>query len=103
MILHRLALFPYVQLAVVSLFLLVALVALLSTKKAEQNRVWVGLTKETAHQLGTPISSLMAWIEVLKETYPNDDFTRRYADGCASFRAHHKKDFPKIWVVSLRL
>ncbi len=71
--LHRLALFPYVQLAVVSLFLLVALVALLSTKKAEQNRVWVGLTKETAHQLGTPISSLMAWIEVLKETYPNDD------------------------------
>lgn len=72
-ILHRLALFPYVQLAVVSLFLLVALVALLSTKKAEQNRVWVGLTKETAHQLGTPISSLMAWIEVLKETYPNDD------------------------------
>lgn len=73
LILHRLALFPYVQLAVVSLFLLVALVALLSTKKAEQNRVWVGLTKETAHQLGTPISSLMAWIEVLKETYPNDD------------------------------
>ncbi len=73
LILHQLALFPYVQLAVVSLFLLVALVALLSTKKAEQNRVWVGLTKETAHQLGTPISSLMAWIEVLKETYPNDD------------------------------
>ena len=73
LILHRLALFPYVQLAVVSLFLLVALVALLSTKKTEQNRVWVGLTKETAHQLGTPISSLMAWIEVLKETYPNDD------------------------------
>lgn len=73
LILHRLALFPYVQLAVVSLFLLVALVALLSTKRAEQNRVWVGLTKETAHQLGTPISSLMAWIEVLKETYPNDD------------------------------
>ena len=73
LILHRLALFPYIQLAVVSLFLLVALVALLSTKKAEQNRVWVGLTKETAHQLGTPISSLMAWIEVLKETYPNDD------------------------------
>ena len=73
LILHRLALFPYVQLAIVSLFLLVALVALLSTKKAEQNRVWVGLTKETAHQLGTPISSLMAWIEVLKETYPNDD------------------------------
>lgn len=73
LILHRLAWFPYVQVGVVSLFLLVALLALLSTKRAEQNRVWVGLTKETAHQLGTPISSLMAWIAVLKETYPNDD------------------------------
>lgn len=73
LILHRLAWLPYVQLGVVSLFLLVALLALLSTKRAEQNRVWVGLTKETAHQLGTPISSLMAWIAVLKETYPNDE------------------------------
>lgn len=73
LILHRLAWFPYVQVGVVSLFLLVAFLALLSTKRAEQNRVWVGLTKETAHQLGTPISSLMAWIAVLKETYPNDD------------------------------
>lgn len=72
LILRRLVWFPYVQLGVVSLFLLVALLALLSTKRAEQNRVWVGLTKETAHQLGTPISSLMAWIEVLKETYPDE-------------------------------
>jgi len=72
LILHRLAWFPYIQLGVVSLFLLVALLALLSTKRAEQNRVWVGLTKETAHQLGTPISSLMAWIAVLKENYPHD-------------------------------
>ena len=45
----------------------------LRSKRAEQNKVWVGLSKETAHQLGTPISSLMAWVEILKEQYPNDD------------------------------
>jgi signal transduction histidine kinase len=45
----------------------------LSSKRAEQNKVWVGLSKETAHQLGTPISSLMAWVEILKENYPDDD------------------------------
>lgn len=46
---------------------------MLTSKRAEQNKVWVGLSKETAHQLGTPISSLMAWTEILKETYPKDD------------------------------
>ena len=69
----RLSLYPLVQLGVVLIFVVVAIFALLTSKKAEQNKVWVGLSKETAHQLGTPISSLMAWIEVLKETYPNDD------------------------------
>jgi signal transduction histidine kinase len=54
------------------IFVVVAIFALLSSKRAEQNKVWVGLSKETAHQLGTPISSLMAWVEVLKETYPDD-------------------------------
>ena len=53
--------------------MLVALMALRTSKRAEQNKVWVGLSKETAHQLGTPISSLMAWTEVLKETHPDDD------------------------------
>lgn len=70
--LKRLASYPYIQLLVVSLFGLIGIWALLSAKKAEQNRVWVGLSKETAHQLGTPISSLMAWDEILKEKYPND-------------------------------
>ncbi len=70
--LRRLAWYPYVQLGVVLIFVVVAIFALLSSKKAEQNKVWVGLSKETAHQLGTPISSLMAWVEVLKETYPDD-------------------------------
>lgn len=68
--LKRLAAYPLVQLGIVLIFVVVAIFALLSSKKAEQNKVWVGLSKETAHQLGTPISSLMAWIEILKETYP---------------------------------
>ena len=72
-ILKRLAYYPYVQLGVVLIFVVVAIFAVLTSKKAEQNKVWVGLSKETAHQLGTPISSLMAWIEILKENYPDDD------------------------------
>lgn len=70
--LKRLSSYPYVQLGVVLIFVVVAIFALLSSKRAEQNKVWVGLSKETAHQLGTPISSLMAWVEILKESYPDD-------------------------------
>lgn len=73
LMLKRLATYPYVQLGVVLIFVVIAIFALLTSKRAEQNKVWVGLSKETAHQLGTPISSLMAWTEVLKESYPNDD------------------------------
>ena len=71
--LKRLARYPYIQLGVVLIFVVVAIFALLSSKRAEQNKVWVGLSKETAHQLGTPISSLMAWTQVLRETYPDDE------------------------------
>ena len=71
--LKRLQAWPYVQLGIVMIFVVVAIFALLSSKKAEQNKVWVGLSKETAHQLGTPISSLMAWVEILKENYPQDE------------------------------
>lgn len=70
--LQRLAWYPFVQLGVVLIFVVIAIFALLTSKRAEQNKVWVGLSKETAHQLGTPISSLMAWVEVLKEEYPDD-------------------------------
>ena len=73
LMLRRLATYPYVQLGVVMLFVVIAIFALLTSKRAEQNKVWVGLSKETAHQLGTPISSLMAWVEILKENYPDDD------------------------------
>ena len=58
--------YPYVQLAVISLFILMGYLAFSISKNAEQNRVWVGLAKETAHQLGTPISSLIAWAEYLR-------------------------------------
>ena len=65
-LLRRLSYFPYIQLAVLILFFAIAYFALMSIKKAEQNKVWVGLSKETAHQLGTPISSLMAWTQLLE-------------------------------------
>lgn len=73
LLLIRLASYPYVQLGVVLIFVVVAIFALLSSKKAEQNKVWVGLSKETAHQLGTPISSLMAWTEILRDKYADDE------------------------------
>lgn len=73
LMLKRLEAYPYIQFGVFAVFLLVALFALLSMKRSEQNRVWVGLSKETAHQLGTPISSLMAWTEILRTTYPDDE------------------------------
>ena len=73
LLIKRLSAYPLVQLGIVLIFVVVAIFALLTSKKAEQNKVWVGLSKETAHQLGTPISSLMAWIEILKMNYPDDD------------------------------
>jgi signal transduction histidine kinase len=65
-ILKRLQLYPYVQFLVMFVFIMISFLALASIKKAEQNKVWIGLSKETAHQLGTPISSLIAWVEYLK-------------------------------------
>lgn len=65
-LLHRLSLYPYVQLAVMIVLALIIYAAMVYSKKAEQDRVWVGLSKETAHQLGTPISSLMAWNQYLE-------------------------------------
>lgn len=67
-LLRRLQVYPYVLLGVLIVFVMVVYFALISIKKAEQNKVWVGLSKETAHQLGTPISSLMAWMQMLETT-----------------------------------
>lgn len=75
-LLKRLSIFPYIQLLVMLAFIAVVYFAVLSTKKAEQNKVWVGLSKETAHQLGTPISSLMAWMELLPDYGVDKDTLR---------------------------
>ena len=80
LMIKRLNIYPYIQLGVVMIFVLIAIFALLTSKKAEQNKVWVGLSKETAHQLGTPISSLMAWTEVLKDNYPEDELIPEMAN-----------------------
>ena len=69
----KLFLFPIVQFFVIGLFVVLIILAIKLMKSSEQNKVWVGLSKETAHQLGTPISSLMAWIEIMKSKYPDDD------------------------------
>lgn len=67
-LLKRISYYPNIQLAVMVIFVLIVYFAVVTTKKAEQNKVWVGLSKETAHQLGTPISSLMAWVQMLEAT-----------------------------------
>ena len=72
LLLRQLAVFPYVQLGVVIIFVIIAAYLLTNMKKVQQNRVWVGLSRETAHQLGTPISSLMAWKDLLEEDHPDD-------------------------------
>lgn len=72
-LLTQLRYFPYVQLAIIFLFLLVVLIAFSAAHRSIQNQVWVGLSKETAHQLGTPLSSIEAWLELLKDNEANAD------------------------------
>jgi signal transduction histidine kinase len=72
-LLTQLRVFPYIQLSVIAVFLLIAYTAFNTSRKSEQNQVWVGLAKETAHQLGTPISSMMAWIELMKDKFNAED------------------------------
>jgi nitrogen-specific signal transduction histidine kinase len=71
--------YPYVQLGIIIMFILVSLLAFRSSRKAEQNQVWVSLSKETAHQLGTPTSSLGGWIEIMQQKYPEINITRELA------------------------
>lgn len=71
-LLRQLHYLPYIQLLLILAFGIVAIISLAATQRAEENRVWVGLSKETAHQLGTPISSLNAWNEILRAQYPDD-------------------------------
>ena len=73
-LLTRLRYVPYAQFALIFIFITIAVITMLTGQKSEENRLWVGLSKETAHQLGTPISSLNAWQQLLAETYPNDEY-----------------------------
>ena len=75
-LLKRLSYYPYVQLGIMLAFIFVVYYAVNSTRRAEQNKVWVGLSKETAHQLGTPISSLMAWMELLQAMGVDEETVR---------------------------
>jgi signal transduction histidine kinase len=78
-ILTMLIYYPYVQLGIIILFILVSYLAFSSSRKAEQNQVWVGMSKETAHQLGTPTSSLVGWIEILQQKHPEIEISRELA------------------------
>lgn len=92
-LLTQLIAYPYVQLSVIAIFAFISYLAFNYSKEAEQNRVWVGLAKETAHQLGTPLSSLMAWVEVLRDDPKAHD--RNIADEL-------DKDIAKLRVVTER-
>jgi len=78
-ILTMLIFYPYIQLGIIILFVLVSYLAFSSSQKAEHNQVWVGMSKETAHQLGTPTSSLAGWIEILQQKYPDISITKELA------------------------
>jgi len=78
-ILSQLIYYPFVQLGFIILFILASYLALSSSRKAEQNRVWLGLSKETAHQLGTPTTSLTGWVELLQSNYPDLPVTKELA------------------------
>jgi signal transduction histidine kinase len=78
-ILTQLTYYPYVQLGMIVLFIIVSFIALSTSRKAQQNQVWVGMSKETAHQLGTPTTSLSGWVEMLHSSYPDDPITKELA------------------------
>ena len=73
-LLTRLRYVPYAQFALIFIFIAIAVITMLTGQRSEENRLWVGLSKETAHQLGTPISSLNAWQQILAEKYPEDEY-----------------------------
>lgn len=91
--LKQLKFYPFVQLGIVSLFVLVSYFAFSYSRKSEQNQVWVGLAKETAHQLGTPMSSLMAWVDLI-------DSDKSFAN--TESLAEMRKDLDRLKVITDR-
>jgi signal transduction histidine kinase len=78
--------YPYVQLFVLGLFILITLLSLRSSYRSVQNQVWAGMAKETAHQLGTPVSSLEGWVEILKEKYARETFVNEMGKDVSRLR-----------------
>ncbi len=77
-LLRNLHIYPFIQLFVIVIFIIIAYFAFAASQRAEQNQVWVGMSKETAHQLGTPISSLMAWIELLRLQNVDENLVKEF-------------------------
>jgi signal transduction histidine kinase len=92
LLIDQLRYFPYIQLSIISIFFLVVYFIFMAARKAEQDRVWVGLAKETAHQLGTPLSSLIAWVEYLKA---DEDFDQ-------SITTELQKDVQRLEMITAR-
>lgn len=90
-LLTRLRYVPYAQFALIFIFIAVAVITMLTSQRSEENRLWVGLSKETAHQLGTPISSLNAWQQLLAEKYPDDEYIPQM-----------KKDIDRLQIIADR-
>lgn len=90
-LLYQLRYYPYFQLGIIALFLVVSYLAFSTSRRAEQNQVWVGMAKETAHQLGTPLSSLMAWVEYFKSR-----------DGDTAHIAELEKDINRLNTITER-
>lgn len=107
-ILTKLTWYPYIQLTLIILFILVAYFAFSSSRHAEQNQVWVGLSKETAHQLGTPASSLSAWVEVLRYHVKDEAIINELEKDVSRLKIITDRfskigSMPKIGPVNLRL
>jgi len=94
-ILTALQYFPFIQLGLIAAFLLVGYWAFSSARRAEQNQVWVGMSKETAHQLGTPISSMVAWHEHLKIAAEGNDYQE-------SILKEFRKDIGRLELIAER-
>lgn len=93
-VLRKIKWYPFYQIGIISIFMLIGFIAFSSSKKAEQNRVWVGMAKETAHQLGTPLSSMSAWVDILRDKYITDSDQQLFDD--------FEKDIARLELVAER-
>lgn len=101
-LIRALALFPYIEVGLTSLFLVIAYVSFRNIKRAEQRYIWVGMAKETAHQLGTPLSSLMGWLEILESQCGKDDVTDSNSTSLRSVTVRMQADIARLRRVAQR-